>query len=77
MTEDVSDAQSCKTLIHEVAHMLLHTEDKTLAQDAMLHRNVAEIEAESVAYIVAAVHGLPTETTPCPTSRAGRTARPR
>jgi DNA primase len=61
VTEGLSDAQSAKTLIHEVAHMLLHTEDKTLTEDAILHRNVAEIEAESVAYIVAEVHGLPTE----------------
>jgi antirestriction protein ArdC len=61
VTEGLSDAQSCKTLIHEVSHMLLHTEDKTLTEDAILHRNVAEIEAESVAYIVAEVHGLATE----------------
>lgn len=61
VTEGLSAAQSCKTLIHEVAHMLLHTDDKVLTQDALLHRNVAEVEAESVAYIVANVHGLPTE----------------
>jgi hypothetical protein len=61
VTEGLSDAQACKTLIHEVAHMLLHTDDKALTEDAILHRNVAEIEAESVAYIVAQVHGLPTE----------------
>ena len=61
VTEGLSPAQSCKTLIHEVAHMLLHTSEKELTQDAMLHRNVAEVEAESVAYIVGNVHGLPTE----------------
>lgn len=61
VTEGLSAAQSCKTLIHEVAHMLLHTDDKTLTQDALLHRNVAEVEAESVAHIVAQVHGLATE----------------
>jgi len=60
--EDVSDAQAVKTLIHEVAHMLLHTDDKTLCADAMAHRNVSEVEAESIAYLVAAEHGLPTET---------------
>ena len=59
--EDVSDAQAVKTLIHEVAHMLLHTEDKTLCADALAHRNVSEVEAESVAFIVSEVHGLPTE----------------
>jgi hypothetical protein len=41
--------------------MLLHTDDKVLTQDAILHRNVAEIEAESVAHIVASVHGLTTD----------------
>jgi antirestriction protein ArdC len=61
VTEGLSDAQSCKTLIHEVAHMLLHCEDKALTEDAILHRNVAEVEAESVAHIVAQVHGLATE----------------
>jgi DNA primase len=61
VTEGLSAAQSAKTLIHEVAHMLLHTDDKVLTEDAILHRNVAEIEAESVAHIVAEVHGLPTD----------------
>jgi hypothetical protein len=41
--------------------MLLHTGDKALTEDAILHRNVAEIEAESVAHIVAQVHGLATD----------------
>jgi antirestriction protein ArdC len=62
VSEGLSDAQACKTLIHEVAHMLLHCEDKALTEDAILHRNVAEVEAESTAFIVAQVHGLPTET---------------
>jgi antirestriction protein ArdC len=61
VTEGLSDAQAAKTLIHEVAHMLLHTDDRVLTEDALLHRNVAEIEAESVAHIVAEVHGLPTD----------------
>ena len=61
VTEGLSDAQACKTLAHEVAHMLLHTDDKALTEDAILHRNVAEIEAESIAHIVATVHGLATE----------------
>jgi hypothetical protein len=61
VTEGLSDAQAAKTLVHEVAHMLLHTKDSELTADAVLHRNVAEIEAESVAHIVAQVHGLPTD----------------
>jgi len=61
ITEGLSAAQTAKTLVHEVAHMLLHTDDKELTHDALLHRNVAEIEAESVAHIVAMAHGLATE----------------
>jgi antirestriction protein ArdC len=60
--EDVSDAQATKTLAHEIAHMLLHCgEEGGHTADAMLHRSIAEVEAESVAYIVANVHGLPTD----------------
>jgi antirestriction protein ArdC len=60
--EDVTDAQATKTLVHEIAHMLLHCgEEGGLTADAMMHRSVAEVEAESVAHIVAQVHGLPTE----------------
>jgi antirestriction protein ArdC len=60
--EDVSDAQATKTLVHETAHMLMHCgEEGGLTADAMMHRSIAEVEAESVAHIVATVHGLPTE----------------
>jgi len=60
--DDVSDAQATKTLIHEIGHMLLHCgEEGGHTADAMMHRSIAEVEAESVAYIVANVHGLPTE----------------
>jgi len=60
--DDVSDAQAVKTLAHETAHMLMHCgEEGGLTADAMLHRSIAEVEAESVAHIVATVHGLPTE----------------
>jgi antirestriction protein ArdC len=61
ISEGLSDAQRTKTMCHEVAHMLLHCDDKALTEDALLHRNVAEVEAESVAYIVAQAHGMPTE----------------
>jgi len=54
--EDVSAAQASKTLAHELAHVLLHGPDEPLRP-----REVAEVEAESVAYVVAAAAGLPTE----------------
>lgn len=68
---DVDDAQAVKTLIHELAHVLLH--DPTGPQAvSRLHpgpagltsaeqcRGRIEVEAESVAYLIAASHGLDT-----------------
>ncbi len=54
--DDVSPAQASKTLAHELAHVLLHGPDQP-ARD----RHVAEVEAESVAYVITAAAGLPTE----------------
>ena len=53
----LSDAQACKTLAHELGHVLLH---EPLTRPAAVTRDVGEVEAESVAYIVAAAHGLDT-----------------
>jgi antirestriction protein ArdC len=50
-----SGAQLTKTLAHELGHITLHAPD--LRPDGMT-RDVAEIEAESVAYVVTAAHGL-------------------
>jgi len=44
---DVSDAQACKTLAHEVAHILLGHEHRLDAS-----RSRGEVEAESVAFLV-------------------------
>ena len=52
---DVDDAQACKTLAHEAAHVLLHAPD---AREGSTCRGVAEVEAESVAYMVTQAHGL-------------------
>ncbi|MCL2611715.1 MAG: ImmA/IrrE family metallo-endopeptidase [Nocardioidaceae bacterium] len=62
---DMDDAAQVKTLAHELGHVLLHAppENKLsteLAADATLHRGVAEVEAESVALMVGAAHGLDT-----------------
>jgi hypothetical protein len=66
---DMDDAAQVKTLAHELGHVLLHqppannlpTElSTTLAADATLHRGVAEVEAESVALMIGAAHGLDT-----------------
>ena len=61
---DVDDAQAVKTLAHEAGHVLLHdpTHDSAgRGKGTSAHcRGVKEVEAESVAYLVAASHGLPT-----------------
>jgi len=58
---DVDAAQAVKTLAHEAGHVLLH--DPTgLGESTTAHcRGVKEVEAESVAYLVTASHGLSTD----------------
>lgn len=58
--DDVDDAQAVKTLAHEVGHMLLH--DPAPGNDRPDCRGTVEVEAESVAFMVAAAHGLDTST---------------
>lgn len=56
---DLSDAHAAKTLIHETAHAILHTDDEgklTTEPD----QAARELEAESVAYVVAGLHDLDT-----------------
>jgi len=59
---DVDDAQAVKTLAHEAGHVLLHDPTHVSAgrgEGTSAHcRGVKEVEAESVAYLVAASHGL-------------------
>ena len=54
---DMEPAARAKTLLHEAGHVLLHDRDNV---DAVVHRGVAEVEAESVALMVAAAHGMDT-----------------
>lgn len=56
---DMDDAAQVKTLAHELGHVMLHSADNV---DAGMHRGVAEVEAESVALMVGATHGLDTAT---------------
>jgi hypothetical protein len=54
---DMDDAAMVKTLIHEAAHVLLHQHPPA----CFLARALKEVEAESVAYVVASVHGMATD----------------
>ena len=54
---DMDDAAMVKTLLHEAAHVLLHQHPPA----CFLARALKEVEAESVAYVVASVHGMATD----------------
>lgn len=54
----LAPAQAAKTLLHETAHALLHKDIETA--DYIAHRGRCEVEAESVAYVVAGMLGLDT-----------------
>ncbi|SDL93152.1 ArdC-like ssDNA-binding domain-containing protein [Microbacterium azadirachtae] len=57
---NLSPAQTAKTLLHEAAHIQLdHTAD---LKEYRTHRGRMEVEAESVAYILAGLAGLDTST---------------
>ena len=47
----MSEVQTIKTLLHEMAHQKLHDKDAVVAADHV-SRNGKEVEAESVAYVV-------------------------
>ncbi|WP_431878438.1 ImmA/IrrE family metallo-endopeptidase [Amycolatopsis sacchari] len=54
---DRDPAAQVKTLAHELAHVRLHGPDQA---EARAHRGIGEVEAESVALMVAAAHGMDT-----------------
>ena len=55
--EGMSQAQTVKTTIHEIAHAMLHNTDH---KDEKKDRNTKEVEAESVAYTVCQHFGIDT-----------------
>jgi antirestriction protein ArdC len=58
LASGLGSAQEAKTLLHEAAHIeLRHTDD---LDEYRNHRGRMEVEAESVAYIVAGIRGLDT-----------------
>jgi hypothetical protein len=55
---DMDDAARVKTLAHELGHVLLHGPTGDIS--ARTHRGIGEVEAESVAMMIAAAHGMDT-----------------
>lgn len=54
---DMDDASRARTLAHELGHIVLRDRDNV---DAVVHRGIAEVEAESVALMLGAAHGMDT-----------------
>lgn len=54
---NMDDAAQVKTLVHELAHLKMHGPDN---EQACQHRGIGEVEAESVALMVGAAHGMDT-----------------
>lgn len=57
--KDLSDDHKIHTLIHELSHAIVHNKENGEERDAKIHRK--EITAESIAYIVCAHYGIPTD----------------
>lgn len=55
--ENMDAAAQVKTLAHELGHVLLHGPDNA---EARQHRGIGEVEAESVALMIGAAHGMDT-----------------
>ena len=55
--ENMDPTAQVKTLAHELAHVLMHDPDQ---EDARQHRGIGEVEAESVALMNGAAHGMDT-----------------
>ena len=61
--ENMSESQTLKTMVHEVAHSLLHNKEinrNDLMEKPVKYRNTKEVEAESVAYTVCQHFGIDT-----------------
>ena len=58
--ENMSESQTLKTMIHEVAHSKLHSKEVEQDEQMKKDRNTKEVEAESVAYTVCQHFGIDT-----------------
>lgn len=55
--QDMGPAAQVKTLAHELGHVLMHGPDQ---EEARQHRGIGEVEAESIALMIGAAHGMDT-----------------
>lgn len=55
---DMDEAAQAKSLAHELGHLVFHGPENV---DAVLHRGIAEVEAESFALMISSAHGLATD----------------
>jgi len=59
--ENMSESQTLKTMVHEVAHSMLHNKELNKDTDVPVKdRNTKEVEAESIAYTVCQHFGIDT-----------------
>lgn len=61
--ENMSESQTLKTMVHEVAHSMLHNQEvnqEDVSETAVKDRNTKEVEAESIAYTVCQHFGIDT-----------------
>lgn len=50
-----------KTMVHEIAHILLHGNDEEFIDNNVLERNIKEVQAEMVAFLVMSMLGVTDE----------------
>lgn len=60
ISDSLSEIQTIKTLIHEIAHSRLHSSKHTEKYEKKKTRDQRELEAESVAFIVCSYFGIDT-----------------
>lgn len=62
VADHLDDFTAVGRLAHEVGHVRLHSAPNVIRPEALMYRGIREVEAESLAYIVLAHHGLSIET---------------
>jgi len=58
--EGMSEIQTFATIVHEIAHARLHDRDNAATNDKPKSKEVKEIEAESISYVVCQKYGIET-----------------